>query len=116
MEEGGIPLVVTGTATGVVSVIGYSPDIFAPVMAGMILDAYPGAEGFQIFFLIIGGLSFVGLMAAYGVGPNRMPSDSDFIQYDCDQIDAHGFVYFGLISISRHSHPRLFGRSGHFLY
>jgi len=67
MEEGGIPLVVTGTATGVVSVIGYLPDIFAPAMAGMILDAYPGAEGFQIFFLIIGGLSFVGLMAAYSV-------------------------------------------------
>ena len=67
MEQGSIPVAVTGTALGVVSVIGYTPDIFAPVLAGMLLDAYPGATGFQIYFLIIGGLSFVGLMAAYSV-------------------------------------------------
>lgn len=67
MEQGSIPVAVTGTAIGVVSVIGYTPDIFAPVLAGMLLDAYPGATGFQIYFLITAGLSFVGLMAAYSV-------------------------------------------------
>jgi nitrate/nitrite transporter NarK len=65
MEQGGIPVAVTGTAVGVVSVIGYTPDIFVPALAGVILDAYPGAEGYQIFFLVIGGLSFLGLMAAF---------------------------------------------------
>jgi len=34
-------------------------------LAGMILDAYPGAQGYQMFFLIISGLSFLGLVAAY---------------------------------------------------
>ncbi len=66
LEQGGIPVAVTGTATGIVSVIGYTPDIFVPAAAGIILDAYPGAEGFQILFLLVGGLSFLGLMAAYG--------------------------------------------------
>ncbi len=67
MEQGGIPVAVTGTAVGVVSVIGYTPDIFIPALAGVILDAYPGAEGYQIFFLVIGGLSFLGLIAALSV-------------------------------------------------
>ncbi len=65
LEQGGIPVAVTGTATGIVSVIGYTPDVFVPAAAGIILDAYPGAEGYQILFLLIGGLSFLGLMAAY---------------------------------------------------
>ncbi len=57
-------MAITGTATGVVSVIGYTPDVFVPPMAGMVLDAYPGADGFQVLFLIIGSLNFIGLMAA----------------------------------------------------
>ena len=48
------------------SVIGYTPDIFVPTVAGIFLDAYPGAEGYQTLFLFVGGLSFLGLMAAYG--------------------------------------------------
>ena len=64
-EQGGLPLAVTGTATGVVSVIGYTPDVFVPVLAGVVLDAYPGAGGYQTLFLLIGGLSFLGLVAAY---------------------------------------------------
>jgi len=66
MEQGGIPVAVTGIATGIVSVIGYTPDVFVPAVAGMVLDAYPGAEGYQTLFLLIGGMSFLGLMAAYG--------------------------------------------------
>jgi len=65
LEQGGIPLAVTGTATGIVSVIGYTPDIFMPVLGGMILDASPGADGYQNLFLVTAAFSFVGLMAAY---------------------------------------------------
>jgi sugar phosphate permease len=65
MEQGGIPIAVTGTATGVISVIGYSPDIFLPVLGGVILDASPGARGYQYFFLLVTALSFIGLIAAF---------------------------------------------------
>jgi sugar phosphate permease len=67
LEQGGIPIAVTGTATGVISVIGFTPDIFVPTLGGMILDANPGAGGYQNFFLFVTALSFIGLIAAFVV-------------------------------------------------
>ncbi len=67
LEQGGIPFAVTGTATGIVSVIGYTPDIFMPVLGGMILDASPGAAGYQNLFLVVSAFCFAGLIAAYVV-------------------------------------------------
>jgi sugar phosphate permease len=67
LEQGGIPIAITGTATGVISLIGYTPDIFVPTLGGMILDANPGAVGYQNFFLFISVLSFIGLIAAFVV-------------------------------------------------
>jgi nitrate/nitrite transporter NarK len=63
-EEGGVPLAVMGTATGVVSVIGYTPDIFMPMVGGVLLDGYPGPLGYRYFFMFIAGLCFLGLLAA----------------------------------------------------
>jgi len=65
LEQGQIPIAVTGTATGLISVIGYTPDIFMPIIGGMILDATPGAGGYQQYFLFVSALSFVGLIAAF---------------------------------------------------
>jgi MFS family permease len=65
LEQGGIPIAVTGTATGVISVIGYTPDIFVPPLGGLILDANPGVQGYQNLFLFITALSAVGLIAAF---------------------------------------------------
>jgi len=64
LEQGNVPLTLTGTAVGLVSVIAYTPDTFAPTVAGLVLDAWPGAEGFQVLFLLIGTICFVGLFAA----------------------------------------------------
>lgn len=65
LEEGGVPLAVTGTATGVVSVLGYTPDIYMPFLGGVFLDAYPGRSGYQYFFMFITGLCVVGLISAW---------------------------------------------------
>jgi sugar phosphate permease len=65
LEQGDIPIAVTGTATGLISVIGYTPDIFMPIIGGMILDATPGPGGYQKYFLFVSALSFVGLIAAF---------------------------------------------------
>ena len=64
LEEGGVPLAVTGTATGVLSVIGYTPDVFMPILGGILLDSYPGALGYRYFFIFISGLCILGLLAA----------------------------------------------------
>jgi MFS family permease len=64
LEEGGVPLPVTGTATGVISVAGYAPDVFMPMVGGVMLDSYPGAPGYRFLFLFIAALCLLGLLAA----------------------------------------------------
>jgi nitrate/nitrite transporter NarK len=63
-EEGGIPLALTGTVTGIVSVIGYTPDIFVPLVGGALLDSHPGALGYRYLFICIAFLCILGLLAA----------------------------------------------------
>lgn len=64
MEEGRVPLHLTGTAVGVVSIVGYTPDIFAPALLGILADAYPGAGGHRIFFTILAAGGVIGLVAS----------------------------------------------------
>ena len=64
MQEGRIPLAITGTAVGVISVIGYTPDIFASPIIGYLLDRYPGIIGHQYVFMILVLFSILGLFAS----------------------------------------------------
>ena len=64
MEEGKIPLVLTGTAVGLMSVVGYTPDIFAGPSYGYLLDSNPGEPGFQNVYWMLTTFSFVGGIAA----------------------------------------------------
>ncbi len=65
MERGKIPLVLTGTAVGLISIVGYTPDIFAGPAMGYLLDAYPGAIGHQYVFGMLAIFSLVGGIAAW---------------------------------------------------
>jgi sugar phosphate permease len=54
LEEGAVPLALTGTATGLISLVAYTPDVFIPALAGHLLDRYPaGGLGYRIYFLIL---------------------------------------------------------------
>lgn len=64
MQEGRIPLILTGTAVGLISVVGYTPDIFATPMIGYILDTYPGILGHQYVFGVLVVFSLLGLLAS----------------------------------------------------
>ena len=64
MQEGRIPLMLTGTAVGLISVIGYTPDIFATPIFGYFLDKYPGILGHQYVFSILVVFSILGLLAS----------------------------------------------------
>ncbi len=57
-------MALTGTAVGMVSVIGFTPDVLAPLVSGLVLDTWPGAEGFQILFLLVGVVCVLGLLAS----------------------------------------------------
>jgi sugar phosphate permease len=65
-EEASLPVAITGTAAGIVSVIGYTPDIFVGPIAGWLLDTYPGAQGHQYFYLFLTGAAVMGLVASIG--------------------------------------------------
>jgi hypothetical protein len=64
MQEGRIPLIMTGTAVGVISVVGYTPDIFASPVIGYLLDTYPGIIGHQYVFSMLVLFSITGLLAS----------------------------------------------------
>jgi sugar phosphate permease len=63
LGEARVPLAVSGSAIGLVSVIGYTPDIFMGPVTGYLLDRSPGAAGHQHVFLFVAGAAVVGLMA-----------------------------------------------------
>lgn len=65
MERGQIPLVLTGTAVGIISIVGYTPDIFAGPSMGYLLDNSPGAEGHQHVFWMLSLFSFTGGIASW---------------------------------------------------
>lgn len=63
MEEGDYPLEITGTATAIVTPLGYSVEFFAPMVAGLCLDRWAGAAGYKVFFGILAGLAVIGFIA-----------------------------------------------------
>ena len=65
MERGKIPLVLTGTAVGLISLIGYTPDIFAGPAMGYLLDANPGPTGHRHVFWMLALFSFIGGVGAW---------------------------------------------------
>jgi len=64
MQEGKISLSLTGTAVGIISLTGYTPDIFAGPLMGYYLDQFPGLLGHQYIFIYLSGFSVIGLICA----------------------------------------------------
>lgn len=63
MEETSVPLHMTGSAVGLISVVGFTPDIFFASISGRILDAAPGAAGHQNYFLLLAAIMAAGTIA-----------------------------------------------------
>lgn len=64
MEEGKIPLAITGTTVGFISIVGYTPDIFAGLITGVLLDNSPGELGHQHVFTVLAGFTLIGLITS----------------------------------------------------
>lgn len=62
MEEGSIPIYLTGAAVGLVSLVGFTPDIFMGPLIGVLLDNNPGELGHQYIFGLLALFSVIGLV------------------------------------------------------
>jgi len=61
LQETRIPPSITGTTVGIVSFIGFTPEIFFAPITGRILDATPGIGGLQNYFVLLAAVASLGL-------------------------------------------------------
>ncbi len=61
LEENRTPPYLTGAAVGLVSLVGYTPEIFFAPITGRILDANPGIVGFRHYFLFLAAIALLGI-------------------------------------------------------
>ncbi len=64
LKEAGIPGALTGTAVGIVSFAGFTPEIFIGPWMGHLLDKSPGAPGHHHVFLLLSLFAFIGFVAS----------------------------------------------------
>lgn len=64
LKEGKIPLALTGTAVGLISLVGYTPDIFVGPTMGYFLDNNPGIRGHQLVYGFLSVFSVIGLITS----------------------------------------------------
>lgn len=62
--QSNVPKSMVGTAIGVISVIGFFPDVYMNALVGTLMDAFPGARGYQYAFFVMLGFAAVGLIAS----------------------------------------------------
>ncbi|HEX7911357.1 MAG TPA: MFS transporter [Paraburkholderia sp.] len=60
LDRCNIPAATMGLAIGLISVVGYSPDVFLPLINGYLTQNFPGVFGYQLYF------GYVAAMAALG--------------------------------------------------
>lgn len=63
LEESGIPMHLTGIAVGTISMIAYTPDIFAPLLAGWLVDNSVGVLGYRRYFGVLAAIAAIGFAA-----------------------------------------------------
>lgn len=64
-EETNISGSLTGTTVGLISLVGFTPDIFFNSVAGRILDVSPGLAGYHNFYSFLGFFAAAGMVATF---------------------------------------------------
>jgi sugar phosphate permease len=78
LQETRTPKHITGAAVGMISVVGFTPEIFFAPIAGRILDATPGVGGFSNLFMLLAAITAVGVVIAMSLvymKRNNLPTD-----------------------------------------
>ena len=64
LKDSGIPISITGAAVGIVSFIGYMPDIYIGPLSGFMLNGSNIERGFKIFYIFFFLISSLGLLSS----------------------------------------------------
>ncbi|MDB2582046.1 MFS transporter [Gammaproteobacteria bacterium] len=71
-----VPNKIKGLAIGMISMIGYFPEFYLPLISAYLLELYPGGVGYKIYYLIISIFGFLGACAAYLLGRPKAITNS----------------------------------------
>jgi MFS family permease len=63
LDRCNVPVETMGLAIGLISVLGYSPDVFLPLINGYLTQNYPGVHGYQMYFGYVAAVSAIGGVA-----------------------------------------------------
>jgi nitrate/nitrite transporter NarK len=66
IEEAKTPIAITGTVVGIISVLGFTPDIFMSLLSGYMLGSNPTVVEYQNLFQVFTFFPLVGLLATVG--------------------------------------------------
>jgi hypothetical protein len=72
LEEIKTPIQLTGTLVGIISIIGFTPDIFMSLFTGYILGKNPTVIEYQQLFSFFTLFPLLGLIAAMGFRKNSL--------------------------------------------
>ena len=76
LAESGTPPARTGLAVGIVSAVGFAPDIFFASLSGRLLDSVPGVAGLTLYFWMLAGLMLAGAVCAAALTRHADSGDS----------------------------------------
>ncbi len=65
LESCNISNKVKGLAIGIISLVGYSPDVYLPELNNYLLALYPGKTGYAIYYNILAFMGLLGALAAW---------------------------------------------------
>lgn len=71
LQASGIPFAHTGAAVGLISLVGYTPDVFFAPLTGRLLDSAPGLAGHQRYFIALTVIAIIGLAAITALTGHR---------------------------------------------
>ena len=60
-----VPKKIKGLAIGIISMIGYAPESYLPLVSAALIEQYPEGLGYKIYYLIISACGLFGAYAAY---------------------------------------------------
>lgn len=64
-DEIKIPIMMSGAAAGILSIVGNTPDLFIFTLYGHFMDAYPGIQGYRYIFITMMVFAVLGIICCF---------------------------------------------------